>query len=550
MAATTQQINTQTQAVQEQVKVVTALNSARDLEAKKLENLQNEYKKSLAEFTKLTNQADVGVHTFAKLQSELETATKEFNELVKASPSLEAAKANPRIQELASRIGTLNKQLEQTAPAIKDIQAKANTADADLNKIGKEINTTTKSVNDLDKALVKTTASAKGLSTFLKTLGKTLGWTLLISTILTLVYKVWDYITALRTAAQEQKKINTDIAQMANQSGAKAVVVLKELAAAYSKIGDSVKDKEQFIQQYNDKIKETGIEVNNVNQADDVFIGNTSKYVAAIMARAKAQATENKAIELYKEYLDKRYELEQKVNNPKTNLWQKIVLGTMQDVEEGTKIAARAEEEFLDKNAQAAQKAMDQLDADMNKRLTDMFTDIAELEKAYEGIFVKHTAVDKTDWDAEYKKALDALRKYTNERLDLLKEAKVRELDVTKRNYDELLEQIQENYNNAIKAAQGNAKKIKLVTEQKNAALKAAELAYEKEVNDIIRKYRDEQLDKEQAVFDERISNIKQAIEIIRKLNDTSYLKNPQELNYQTNYKQSTLTNMLALGSN
>ena len=95
-----------------------------------------------------------------------------------------------------------------------------------------------------------------------------------------------------------------------NQIGAKQVAILKELAFAYQKVGDSAEDKKKFIEEYNEKIKETGINVTNVNQADDVFIKNTNKYISAIMARAKAQATENKAIQLYQEYLDKQSDLE------------------------------------------------------------------------------------------------------------------------------------------------------------------------------------------------------------------------------------------------
>lgn len=35
------------------------------------------------------------------------------------------------------------------------------------------------------------------------------------------------------------------------------------------------------------------------------------------MKRAEAQAAENAAVKIYEEYLNKRYELEQKANNPK-----------------------------------------------------------------------------------------------------------------------------------------------------------------------------------------------------------------------------------------
>ena len=134
---------------------------------------------------------------------------------------------------------------------------------------------------------------------------------MLITALVSAAYKLWDYISNLRVAAIEQRKLNKEINELANQSGAKAVVVLKELAINYAKVGDNAKAKEKFLKDYADRIKDTGLAVDTVNEADDVFINNTPKYVAAIMARAKAQATENKAIELYKDYLDERYKLEE-----------------------------------------------------------------------------------------------------------------------------------------------------------------------------------------------------------------------------------------------
>lgn len=132
------------------------------------------------------------------------------------------------------------------------------------------------------------------------------------------IYKLWEYIKNIQTAAEEQRKLNKEINELANRNGAKAVVVLKELAIAYAKVGDSAEAKQKFIKDYADKIRETGLAINTVKEAEDVFVKNTPKYVAAIMARAKAQATESKAIELYQQYLDDRYDLEAKYEKERT----------------------------------------------------------------------------------------------------------------------------------------------------------------------------------------------------------------------------------------
>lgn len=93
--------------------------------------------------------------------------------------------------------------------------------------------------------------------------------------------------------------------------------MLKELALGYQRLGDSVEDKRKFLEKYKDKIRETGISIDDLKKAEDVFVNNTEKYVNAIMARAKAQATENQAIKIYQEYLDERYALEQEYETNK-----------------------------------------------------------------------------------------------------------------------------------------------------------------------------------------------------------------------------------------
>ena len=120
----------------------------------------------------------------------------------------------------------------------------------------------------------------------------------------------WDWVTGANSAAKAQREFNKEVNEGTNQGAAKAVVVLKELSVAYSKLGDSAEKKKEFLQKYSDKIKETGISIEDLKKAEDVFVNNTDKYVKAIMARAKAQATENAAIKIYEDYLNQRYQLE------------------------------------------------------------------------------------------------------------------------------------------------------------------------------------------------------------------------------------------------
>lgn len=186
-----------------------------------------------------------------------------------------------------------------------------------------------------------------------------------------------------------------------------------------------------------------------------------------------------------------------------------------------------------------------------------MFEDVAELEKEYSGAFASletTTTVDpkpdNTDWNAEYKKALDALLKYTKERLGILEDARTKELEAAKATYEQGLALIEENYQNGLKAAQGNAEKLAAVEQAKNDALKTLEMTYEREVADIIKKYRDQALSDAEKEARDRIDALQAEIEQIRRMNDTSNLREPRQQNVETQYNQSAITSMLGLGSN
>lgn len=122
------------------------------------------------------------------------------------------------------------------------------------------------------------------------------------------LYKVISDSIKARNAVYE---LNNEVAKGANQVSSKSIVALKQLAQAYKQVGDDAKSKEQFLKDYNDKIKDTGLYIDTVNEADEVFIKNTSKYITALMSRAKAQASENVAIQKYQEFLDKQADIEE-----------------------------------------------------------------------------------------------------------------------------------------------------------------------------------------------------------------------------------------------
>ena len=193
----------------------------------------------------------------------------------------------------------------------------------------------TKSMNNLQQSLSQTTTTAKatnvGLGVTQKTIRatgvaakaaatmiKTALYSIGIGLIIEGIVQIYNLVNRIVQKSREVKRTNDEIAKSTNQMASKGIVVLKELANAYAKVADTAEAKQEFLTKYADKIKETGLAIDTVKEAEDVFVKNTQKYVDAMIARAKAQATEAAAIKLYQEYLDKRYQLEQKLDKSRS----------------------------------------------------------------------------------------------------------------------------------------------------------------------------------------------------------------------------------------
>lgn len=436
----------------------------------------------------------------------------------------------------------LNKQMSQIKQSIQQTTAEANQGVKALGEAQVGIEQTKQKVSELDVALQSAGKAAKATTTFLKTLGKTVGWTVVIALAVGLVMKlldalgltvekIWDFITGANSAAKATKQLNKEISEMTNQNSAKALISLRQLSEGFKKVGDSADAKKKFLDDYKNKIQETGLAIDTVEEAEDVFVKNTGKYVEAIKQRAKAQAMEAALVKIYTEYMDERYDLEQKLD--------------------------KAESNNRERRTERMKRKIAELDKEYDERSSKLIGLIAELEGEYAGIFASLEASTSkggqaaTDWVKEYKDALEAIKKYNQDRLNEMKDARTRELRENSRAYAEDLKNIKENYEAGVKAAQGNKQKLLEIENEKNEALKLAQIRYYKDRNEIIKKYDDEAFQKQKDDLDRQYNLLEKQIERNRKLADTSNLKNPEEYNgqYQTRYKQRGITKILGLGS-
>jgi hypothetical protein len=211
--------------------------------------------------------------------------------------------------------------------------------------------------------------------------------------------KIKKYFNDVTTEEQKAKlstaEFNKELTTLINNTAINNVVRIKELSKSYSDLGDNLAGKEKFIKTYADELKNMGIEIDNVNTADDIFINKTDDYVNALIARAKASAIIEKATEEYKKALEDQAVLEAelveaKVNQqngtPEKTFWQNVreaiimsSVGEGAPVQEVTNLVNGINKEIADDAVNIAQKNLDDFNAQMEQNLTDAFNKANDL---------------------------------------------------------------------------------------------------------------------------------------------------------------------------
>lgn len=251
------------------------------------------------------------------------------------------------------------------------------------------------------------------VKTALKTIGNVTVWIALATAIGVAINKIIEYISSIKSAEKEAAEFRKSITDTTNQIASKSIAIFRELQIAYERVGDSADAKRKFIEQYSDKIKETGLNITDVKTAEDAFVNNTGNYVEALTARAKAQAIEQAAIKLYEEYLNKRTELENQISDTsfgEVSAWQAFKATTMFWKDYSNTIY-----EYTKQNKENIYKQLDDLNKDIEKRLKKLFEDVADTNKKYGGFFNIPTITKNT---TEAKKVINEFDEWLQKRLE------------------------------------------------------------------------------------------------------------------------------------
>lgn len=112
--------------------------------------------------------------------------------------------------------------------------------------------------------------------------------------------------------AEAQKELNSVIEQEGFGIGDQ-IIQIQELQRAWNKLGNDLSSKHQFIEDNKEKFNDLGISVNNVSEAENILIRNTSAFIESLKLRAEAAAAQKLAAEAYEKALIKEQTAQEKI---------------------------------------------------------------------------------------------------------------------------------------------------------------------------------------------------------------------------------------------
>ena len=324
-------------------------------------------------------------------------------------------------------------------------------------------------LNEVESAGGKASTGLSKVGGIIKSVFSTVGWTVLISFLVSAVYKLIDWAKAAIKAADAQRELNKEINKSTASLSSNKLAAFYELAEAYKQVGDAAKSKEEFLKTYRDEIDNTGLAINNLNDADEAFINNTERYVQAIIARAKVDAYKEQITKKTKETLEENLELERQLTSGEAGQLNKVQLFSLSSAEPTQ--YAKLSEEYKKANIQAVKDQIESNDKALDQFVKDAVVRIGNLKLQFEDLWKENKKPEtgsgskvevksETDPLADYKAFLEASEK---ELLDSL---------------DRQLAELDDKYRDALSIASGRGDELLTI-----------EKAYLKEKSDILNKY-------------------------------------------------------------
>lgn len=350
------------------------------------------------------------------------------------------------VDEVKGKIGELGNKLDEigndpASSAIGDAAKKLGDLKGAAEKIAPAANAAVGGLGKLASGATTTGAAAAVSGTAV------LGWfvalTSLASGLLIAGKAIANWLRGINEARRtmiEMRRRVDDANDAINESGAAAagsITKFKLLAQQWDQL--TPEDKVAEFEEYQRALKKIGIEVTNINDADNVFINNSQRVIEALIARARAAGAEKIIADAESEKLLKEVEKEKAQERLKEVEELEKALGGIQgrlavsSTDLGTNKSPFAEEiDRLNKSITDADKEIDKHDEFISK-IGEKYLEAAEKAKIL-GEFASEAAEE-----------VEETTENTAESVDEILEA----LEGSIAKYNEALKTARENYNNA-----------------------------------------------------------------------------------------------------
>lgn len=319
---------------------------------------------------------------------------------------------------------------------------------------------------------------------------------------------------AALSAAKAQEKVNESF-RSSSSDVAEQVTIVRSLSERWKELGDNMADKKQFITENKKEFGKLGVEVGNVNDAENLLVDNTDVFIGAMILRAEAAAAFKLATEQTEKALKKQNEIEERRKKGPT-FWDKFRANFFSSASGSATYTRQADAptaEQLSENAVSALEEEQKAAEDTAKSYMDLF--LARTKEWKErlksagikednGRETKDTGKPARDYQDELADArIRAQQKLEAARISVMQEGIRKRQALARQELDESLAQIDKEERDTLKKMDEAEKKrgVKSTPEERQAVKDNASqqralatMGYLKESYDIEKEFRDRNL--------------------------------------------------------
>lgn len=308
----------------------------------------------------LGNMSQFAKLVIAQLEQELATLQERFKQAMAAGTNTDAQMADIQalqgvVRQLKTELQGLEEQKKKTGstPLMKDDPApKLDNVRMSMQQIARELpslamgpqmfflaisNNIPMFTDALSSARQEyealTKAGKKATPVWKQVLSSLFSWQTALAALITLsvvygkeiggwVKSLFGVKDAALSAAKAQEKVNESF-RNSSSDVAEQVTLVRSLSERWKELGDNMADKKQFITENKKEFGKLGVEVGNVNDAENLLVDNTDVFIGAMILRAEAAAAFKLATEQTEKALKKQNEIEERRKKGPT-FWDKF----------------------------------------------------------------------------------------------------------------------------------------------------------------------------------------------------------------------------------